>query len=39
MSVKWKTKINKLPKVSASIEALNGRSVEVGALQGDHAWL
>ena len=39
MSVKWKTKTNKLPKVSASLEALSGRSVEVGALAGDNAWL
>ena len=39
MGVKYKTTINKLPKVMASIETLNGRKVHVGALEGEHAWL
>lgn len=39
MSVTWKTKTNKLPKISKSIEALGSRSIEVGAIQGEHAWL
>lgn len=37
--VKWRTKTNKLPKVSKSVEAISGRKVQVGALQGEHAWL
>lgn len=39
MSVKWKTKVNKLPQVSKSLETIKGKSVEVGALEGDHRWL
>lgn len=39
MGAKYKTTINKLPKVMASIETLNGRKVHVGALEGEHAWL
>lgn len=35
MSVKYKTTINKLPKVSATIKTLNGRKVHVGSLQGE----
>lgn len=39
MGVKYKTKINKLPEISNTIKKLDGRSVKVGALQGEHAWL
>ncbi len=39
MSVKWTTKTNKLPKMTKSIEALSGKSVKVGALEGNNAWL
>lgn len=39
MKVKWKTKTNNLPKVSKTLEKMDGKSVEVGALQGGHAWL
>lgn len=39
MSVKWKTKINKLPTVSATTKALNNKKVTVGVLKGDNAWL
>lgn len=39
MGVRYKTTINNLPKVSATIKSLNGRKIEVGALQGEHAWL
>ena len=39
MGVKYKTTINKLPKVMSSIKTLNGRKVHVGALEGEHAWL
>lgn len=39
MSVKWHTTFNKLPKVTAAVESMNGKKVKVGALQGGHAWL
>ena len=39
MDVKYKVKVNKLPNVSQTLETLNGRKVEIGAIQGDHAWL
>lgn len=39
MSVKWTTKTNKLPEIAKTINALNGKSVKVGALTGNHAWL
>lgn len=39
MGLKWKTTINKLPEVSATVKGLNGKKVKVGALKGDHAWL
>ena len=39
MGVKWKTTINKLPQVAATTKALENRSVKVGALQGEGAWL
>lgn len=35
MSVKYKTTINKLPEVAATIKTLNGRKVHVGSLQGE----
>ena len=38
MSVKWETKIDKLPKVIASTETIGGRGVEVGA-NWANAWL
>ena len=38
MGVKWKTKINKIPEVIATVETLNGRKVQVGAASSD-AWL
>ena len=38
LGVRYKTTINKLPKVMASIETLNGRKVHVGALEGEHSW-
>lgn len=28
-----------MPKVSTTIQSLNGRKIEVGALKGEHAWL
>ena len=39
MGVKWKTTVNKLPAMTAATKAISGRSVKVGALEGDHAWL
>lgn len=39
MGVKWTTKINKLPEVSAAVESMKGKRVKVGALTGEHAWL
>ncbi len=38
MGVSYKTKINKLPRISRTIEALNGKSIEIGAIQGEHSW-
>ena len=39
MGVKWKTKTNKLPQVTRSLEALGGSKIEIGAIQGESAWL
>ena len=39
MGVKWKTTKNEFPKMLASIEALNGKRIEVGAIEGEHSWL
>lgn len=39
MSIRYKTTINKLPKVATTIERLDGKKVHVGALQGEHVWL
>lgn len=39
MGVKRQTKIDKFPQVVKSIESISGRTVKVGALTGDHAWL
>lgn len=39
MGVKWKTTKNNFPKMLANIEGLGNKSIEVGAIQGEHAWL
>lgn len=39
MGVKYKTTINKLPKIKATLETISGKKVHVGALQGEHSWL
>lgn len=39
MGVKYTTKFNKLSRMITSIEGMRNRTVEVGALQGDNAWL
>lgn len=38
MSVKWETKINTIPKLTHTIETLNGKSVDVG-VNWANAWL
>lgn len=38
MGVKWKTKFDKLPEISETVEMMGERKVKVGALKGDHAW-
>lgn len=39
MGVKFKTAKNKFPEMIKTAKALNGRKVQVGCIQGDHAWL
>lgn len=39
MAVKWTTKFDDLPKVSATSKTISGRKVQVGALNGKNAWL
>lgn len=39
MGIKYTTKIDKLTKMITQMEGMKNRSVTVGALQGDHAWL
>ena len=39
MGVKWKTKSNKLPKISRTLKTLGEKTIEVGAIQGESAWL
>lgn len=39
MGIKYVTKTNKLPKISKSLETMSNRKVQIGALNGDHAWL
>lgn len=39
MGVKWKTKFDRLPEISETVEMMGERKVKVGALKGDHAWL
>lgn len=39
MGVKFKTTKNKFPEMVKTAKALNGRKVQVGCIQGDHAWL
>lgn len=39
MGVKWKTTKDEFPKMLANIQALGERSIEVGAIQGEHSWL
>ena len=39
MATKWTTKKNSLPSVETMIKDLNGVKVNVGVLEGEHAWL
>ena len=39
MKIKWKTTTNRLPEIAETVQAISGRTVEVGALQGENAWL
>lgn len=39
MKVIHKVKNNKIPKMIDTLQELNGKSVEIGALQGGNAWL
>lgn len=39
MGVKWVTKTNKLPKITQTMQTLSRKSIEIGAIQGENAWL
>lgn len=39
MAIKHKTKKDELSKIIKKVQGIGERSIEVGALQGDHAWL
>lgn len=39
MGVKVKTTKDDFPKLRASVEALDGKKVNVGVLTGEHQWL
>lgn len=39
MKMRYRTVKNEFPKIVASIEALGGKSIEVGAIEGEHSWL
>lgn len=39
MGAKWNTKMDKLPQVTRTLETLSKKSIEVGAIDGEHAWL
>lgn len=39
MGARWQTTLDNLPRMTQSIRALNGKKVQVGAMQGSHAWL
>lgn len=39
MKVKYKTNGDGFPNMKKRLEAINGTAVEVGVLQGEHAWL
>lgn len=39
MGVKWKTKVDKFPDMTRQIEAMSGKTIEVGCIKGSHQWL
>lgn len=39
MAIKIRTVTNRLPEIKKTISTLGGRTVEVGCLDGEHAWL
>lgn len=39
MKVKYKTVKNDIPKIITTLETMHKKSIEVGAIQGEHAWL
>lgn len=39
MCAKWKTTKNDFPRMKKSLESLNGKKINVGVLEGEHAWL
>lgn len=39
MKVKFKTIKNEFPKMEMAMKSMSDRSIEVGAIQGEHAWL
>lgn len=39
MGARWQTTADGLPQMAQSISGLNGKKVQVGAMQGDNAWL
>lgn len=39
MSVKFKTVKNMFPEMQLRLQALNGKKIEVGCIQGGHTWL
>lgn len=39
MGVKHTVKMDKTPQIQAALDSLNGKSIEVGVFNGEHAWL
>lgn len=39
MGVKWKTTKNEFPRMIANLKSLGEKNIEVGAIDGEHAWL
>lgn len=39
MRVRWRTTINRSPEMTSTIQGLNGKKINVGVLNGEHAWL
>lgn len=37
--VKWTTKDDSFPSMKKRVDAINGEGIEVGVLEGEHAWL